>query len=304
MKKLSIFSVSLAAIMTFAFFSSYKGPDKKQSQEEKIETNRYGTIRTVQLPESISFAGEPVPMDNFDAKERLDREMIINVYWPSTALANMKRSGRYFPMIEAILAENGVPQDFKYLAIAESGLKNATSSAGAKGIWQFMSKTAKYYGMVINDEVDERYNIEKATESACKYLKGAHKKFGSWTLAAASYNMGEPRLKRMLKEQHVTSYYDVHLSEETLRYVFRIIAIKEIYSNQEKYGFDLRQEELYKPFEYSILQVDKPIANLNDFAQKYGTNYRMLKLYNPWLKKPYLRNKNKKTYKIKIPKKD
>lgn len=305
MKKLSIFSVSLAAIMTFAFFSSYKGPDEKQSQEEKIESNRYGTIRAVELPESISFAGESVPMDNFDAKERLDREMIINVYWPSTALANMKRSGRYFPMIEAILAEHGVPQDFKYLAIAESGLKNATSSAGAKGIWQFMSKTAKYYGMVIDDEVDERYNIEKATESACKYLKGAHKKFGSWTLAAASYNMGEPRLQRMLEEQHVSSYYDVHLSEETLRYVFRIIAIKEIYSNKEKYGFDLRAEELYKPFDnYSILQVDKPIENLSDFAQKYGTNYRMLKIYNPWLKKPYLRNKSGKIYKIKIPKKD
>ncbi|MGB0862869.1 MAG: lytic transglycosylase domain-containing protein [Saprospiraceae bacterium] len=306
MKKLSIFSVSLAAILTFAFFSSYKGPDEKQNeQEESIQSNRYGTIRPVELPASMSFAGEPLPLDNFDVMERLDREMIINVYWPSTALANMKRAGRYFPMIESILAEHGVPQDFKYLAIAESGLKNATSSAGAKGIWQFMSKTAKYYGMVIDAEVDERYNIEKATESACKYLKGAHKKFGSWTLAAASYNMGEPRLQRMLKEQHVSSYYDVHLSEETLRYVFRIIAIKEIYSNKEKYGFDLRQEDLYKPFDnYSILQVNTPIASLADFAQKYGTTYRKLKLYNPWLKKPYLRNKSRRTYKIKIPKQD
>ena len=303
MKGISIFTVSLAALVTFAFFSSYKQPDKVKddvSKQEKEEAPRY---RSIDIPSSIAFAGESVPLENFDAKERLDREMIINAYWPSIALANMKRAGRYFPVIEPILAEHGIPNDFKYLAVAESGLKHATSPAGAKGVWQFMKKTGVYYGLVIDEEVDERYNVEKATVAACKYLKGAHKKFGSWTLAAASYNMGEPRLKRYLKEQHVDSYYDVHLSEETLRYVFRIIAIKEIYNNKEKYGFELNSEDLYKPLtEYSVLEVKEPVLSLADFATKYGTNYRMLKIYNPWLRKPYLKNKYKKTYKIKIPK--
>jgi len=301
--KVSIFALALAAIVAVAFFGSYKGPEnpnKNPNQNSNIPSANQ-LFRPIALPSSLSFAGESMPLENFDVKERLDREMTINAYWPSISIANMKRAGRYFPQIEAILAENGVPNDFKYLAVAESGMKHATSSAGAKGIWQFMKRTATYYGMVINAEVDERYNVEKATIAACKYLKGAHKKFGSWTLAAASYNMGEPRLAQLLKAQKVSSYYDLHLSEETNRYVFRIAAIKEIYSNQEKYGYDIRPEELYPPHKYAIVKVNTSIPKLADFAQKYGTTYRKLKLYNPWLRKPYLMNKAKKSYKIKIP---
>ncbi len=297
--KISIFALSLAAIVAIAFFGSYKGPDKNNQNANNSNTQQL--IRPIAIPTSLSFAGESMPLENMDVKERLDRELTINAYWPSTAIANMKRAGRYFPEIEAILAENGVPDDFKYLAVAESGMKHATSPAGAKGVWQFMSKTATYYGMVIDSEVDERYNVEKATQAACKYLKGAYKKFGSWTLAAASYNMGEPRLAQLLKAQNVTSYYDLHLSEETNRYVFRIAAIKEIYSNTEKYGYDIRPEELYPPYKYAIVKVNTSIPKLADFAQKYGTTYRMLKLYNPWLRKPYLNNKAKRSYKIKIP---
>ena len=299
MKGVSIFAVSLAAVLAFAFFSSYKGPDVNGASQPE---NQYRLIRPVDLPDNLTLAGERLPMENFDVEERLDREMIINVYWPSTAIANMKRSGRYFPIIEPILAKHGVPDDFKYLAIAESGLKNATSPAGAKGIWQFMKPTALHYGMVVNSEVDERYNIEKATENACKYLKGAYKKFGSWTLAAASYNMGEPRLKKRVRDQKVDSYYDLHLSEETMRYVFRIAAIKEIYSNKERYGFEVNHSDLYPPLDdYSIMKVNYPITSLANFARKYGTTYRKLKIYNPWLRTTYLRNKARKTYKIKIP---
>lgn len=299
MKAISIFTACAGAIVAIAFFGSYKGPETSNQSNNSNNTQRL--IRPIELPSSLTFAGEPLPLDNFDVQERLDREMTINAYWPSIAIANMKRAGRYFPMIERVLAENGIPDDFKYLAVAESGMKHATSPAGAKGIWQFMKRTATHYGMVIDGEVDERYNVEKATEAACKYLKGAYKKFGGWTLAAASYNMGEPKLKQLLNSQKVSSYYDLHLSEETNRYVFRIAAIKEIYSNKEKYGYDIRPEELYPPFKYSIVKVKEPVPSLAKFAQKYGTTYRKLKLYNPWLRKPYLKNKYKRTYKIKIP---
>lgn len=298
MKYVSIFGFVLAAIMTVAFFSSYK---EAEPQKEDKENKTFQTVKPFSTPDYLEFAGEALPMDNFDVKERLDRELIINAYWHSIAIANMKRSGKYFPIIEPILAKNGIPDDFKYLAIAESGLKNATSPAGAKGIWQFMKPTAQHYKLVVDSEVDERYNIEKATEAACKYLKTAYRRFNNWTLAAASYNMGEPRLQRMLKEQGVSSYYDVHLSDETLRYVFRIAAIKEIYSHPEKYGFYLDNSDKYEQMQFTTKKVSSGITSLANFAKENGTTYRKLKIYNPWLRKPYLKNTAKRTYEIKIP---
>jgi hypothetical protein len=300
MKKVSIFSFALVAIVGVAFFSSYKEADSEPAKEEK-ENQTFQTVKPFKTPDYMEFAGEPMPLNNFDVKERLDRELIINAYWHSIAIANMKRSGKYFPIIEPILAKHGVPDDFKYLAIAESGLKNATSPAGAKGIWQFMKPTAQHYKMVVDSEVDERYNVEKATENACKYLKTAYKRFNSWTLAAASYNMGEPRLQRLLKDQGVSSYFDVHLSEETLRYVFRIAAIKEIYSNPEKYGFYLDHSDKYGTMQFTTKTVNYGITSLASFAKENNTTYRKLKIYNPWLRKPYLKNTAKRTYDIKIP---
>lgn len=297
MKSVSIFTLFLCAAMCIAIFGSYK------NTETKNEDTRLQNVKAIKIPSYMEFAGEQLPLDNFDVKERLDKELLVNSYWHSTTMQNMKRTTRYFPIIEPILAQYGVPDDFKYLAVAESGLQNAVSSAGARGIWQFMKPTATYYKLTINEEVDERYNVEMATEAACKYLVGAKKKFGSWTLAAAAYNYGEPRLLKRLQEQKATSYYDLHLNDETSRYVFRIIAMKEIYSHKEKYGFLLDYDDYYPPLgDHYILQVDEPITSLAEFAQKYGTTYRMLKLYNPWLRQPYLRNRAGKTYKIKIPK--
>lgn len=302
MKAVSIFTIALAAVLSVAFFSSYKPTEDGESPASVAkEGQTFQTVKPFRTPDYMEFAGESLPLGNQDVKERLDRELIINAYWHSIAIANMKRSGKYFPVIEPILAANGIPDDFKYLAIAESGLKNATSPAGAKGIWQFMKPTATHYGMVIDSEVDERYNVELATEAACKYLKGAYKKFNSWSLAAASYNMGEPRLKRLLEEQGVDSYYDVHLSEETLRYVFRIAAIKEIYANPEKYGFFLDSSDKYPPMNFTEKTISSSIGNLATFAKENGTTYRKLKLYNPWMMSTSLKNSAGKTYTIKIP---
>lgn len=303
-KAISIFSLGLAAVVVVAFFGSYKKPEaQSNSNAANDPTSTTRMIRPVDLPSNFSFAGEPFPLDNFDVLERFDREMIINVYWPSVAIANMKRAGRYFPIIEPILAEHGIPQDFKYLAVAESNLKNAVSPAGARGVWQFMKGTATQYKLVVDAEVDERYNIEKSTEAACKYLKSAYKKYNSWVLAAASYNMGMGGVSNRLREQKADNYFDLHLNEETSRYVFRIAAIKEIYENKGKYGFEILDSELYPPLnDYSVLQVNYTVNDLAAFAQKYGTTYRMLKIYNPWLRKRYLKNRYKRTYKIKIPK--
>jgi membrane-bound lytic murein transglycosylase D len=298
MKYISIFSMAVAAVITVAFFSSSKKGEPTQGEKEG---QSFQTIKPFKTPDYLDFAGEPLPLNNFDVKERLDLELIINAYGHSNAIVSMKRSGKYFPIIESILAKNGIPDDFKYLAIAESALKNATSSAGAKGIWQFMTPTAEYYGLVINSEVDERYNVELVTEAACKYLKTAYKRFNSWTLAAASYNMGEPILQKRLKEQGVSSYYDVHLTEETLRYVFRIAAIKEIYSHPEKYGFYLDDSDKYEQMQFTTKTISSSIPDLAAFAKENGTTYRKLKIYNPWLLDSHLTNASKHTYTIKIP---
>lgn len=298
-----LFAISLAsavAVFTYLAVTSYKDADPQPDRSAQSSDIR--KVVSPPLPTDLTFAGEAVPVDQEDVYERLDRELIINVYWPSTTLAALKRSGKYFPTIERILAEEGVPEDFKYLAVAESHLKNVISPAGARGVWQFMSRTGKHFGLEINEEVDERYHIEKATRAACQYLKGAHKKFGSWTLAAASYNMGEPRLERYLKEQQVSSYYDVHLSQETLRYVFRIIALKAIFESPNTYGFHLEAEDAYAPQEFAVVTTNEPITSLIDFAIKYGTTYRMLKVYNPWLLDDHLPNSSGKTYEIKVPK--
>jgi len=260
-------------------------------------------IKSVEIPEDLNFAGEQVPLSDPEVIERVDREFLVNTYWQSNALLLMKRAQKYFPIIEPILAKNGIPDDFKYLAVAESGLQNLVSPAGATGFWQIMKNTGREYGLEVNDNVDERYHLEKATEVACKYLNKSKNKFGNWTLAAASYNAGPYGIKKFMDTQKVANYYDLLLGQETGRYVFRILAIKEIVSHPEKYGFKIEKEDLYKTVPTFSVEVDEPVVSFADFAKLYEVNYKVLKRHNPWLREAHLNNKSRKKYTIEIPNK-
>ena len=255
----------------------------------------------VGLPTQIDFAGEKTPLHIVDVRERLDREMVINTNLHSSTTLILKRANRAFPVIEPILKKYGVPDDFKYLAVIESGLANVVSPSGARGVWQFMPLTAKEQGMEVNDFVDERYHLEKSTEAACRYLLDAKNKFGNWTLAAAAYNGGMGGINKQLTNQQVSDYYDVLLTEETSRYVFRILALKEIMLNPGKYGFEIPNEQLYHSIEVKKIEVDSTITDLATFAKEQGINYKILKLHNPWLRDKKLENKSKKSYTIEIP---
>lgn len=249
----------------------------------------------------MDFSGEEVPTFMADVQERLDKEMITNMNYHTNTTLVIKRANKVFPIIEPILAKYGVPDDFKYLAVIESSLVNAVSPAGARGVWQFMPATAKEKGMEISDEVDERYHLEKSTEAACKYLLSAKEKFGSWTLAAASYNGGMNGILKKMEEQGVDNYYDLLLTEETSRYVFRILALKEIMSKSEKYGFSIPNEALYYSIPTKKIVIDTSITDLAKFAKIQGVNYKILKIHNPWLRDKKLTIATGKRYEIEIP---
>ena len=289
----------LVGLEVFTYSSDdYKNED--QSFQEKF--NEDYRIYSLTVPEDLTFCGEEVPVYDKDIYERLDRELLVNTYWQSNSLLYHKRASKWFPIIEPILKENGVPEDFKYLALIESGLMNVVSPAGATGFWQILKTTAQGYDLEVNSYVDERYNIKLATEAACKYLKEAYARHGSWTLAAASYNMGMNGVERQLTRQKVDSYYDLLLNAETSRYVFRIIAAKEIIENPTKYGFHYRFKDLYLPPDTYTLTVDSSISDLAMFASSQGFNYKILKIFNPWLRDTYLTNKSGKRYDIIFPK--
>ncbi|MBC7884416.1 MAG: lytic transglycosylase domain-containing protein [Saprospiraceae bacterium] len=240
-------------------------------------------IMAVNMDKEFDFAGEIVPI-NEDTKERLDRELSINAYWQSTTLLNLKMANKHFPVVERILKENGIPDDFKYLAIAESGLRNVTSSASAKGFWQFMKLAAGETGLVINEDVDERLHLEKSTKAACAYINQMYKRFGTWTNVAGAYNVGPTSFARTLAEQKENSYYNVNINEETSRYIFRIIAIKEIVKNPNDFGYYLEDHHKYQPqSNLKEIKITSSIVSLADFAHQNGMTYRMLKYYNPWL---------------------
>ena len=273
-----------------------------ESPTEKSVADEY-RITAIDIPEDLNFAGEAVPQDDPEIMERIDREFLVNTYWQSNALLLMKRANKYFPIIEPILAKNGIPDDFKYLAVAESGLQNVVSPAGAAGFWQIMKATGKEYGLEVNGNVDERYHLGKATEVAAEYLKKSKERYGSWTLAAASYNAGAGAINKYMGIQQATDYYDLLLGDETGRYVFRIMAIKEILSNPEKYGFELAKEDLYETAPTFTVEVDQPVADFASFAKEYEINYKILKRHNPWLREPHLNNATGKKYTIEIPNK-
>lgn len=251
--------------------------------------------------QDLNLAGEAVPLNDFEVMERVDREVVSNVFRAGPTLMIFKRAARWFPVIEPILKENNVPDDFKYLCIIESELANVVSPAGASGFWQFMKTTAPAYGLEVNEEVDERYHVEKSTLAACKYLNEAYRKFGSWTLAAASYNMGMGGVSSKLAEQQQKTYYDLYLNSETHRYVARILAFKIIFSNPEKFGFNVRNADLYPLIAVREVEVNGPVPSWVDFAKSNGVSYKILKELNPWLRKASLTNSKRKAYKIKLP---
>lgn len=273
-----------------------------ETLEKKI-INDYNVF-ALPIPEYLEFAGEPVPLNEPDIRERFDRELLVNTYWQSNAFLMIKRAHKYFPIIEPLLKKYGLPDDFKYLAVAESGLDNVRSPAGASGFWQFLSSTGKEYGLEINDYVDERYHLEMATKVAAEYLIKSKEKFGSWTLAAAAYNAGNGGVNKQITRQKTDKdYYDILLNDETSRYVFRILAFKEIMSNPKKYGFNYREKDLYNAVPTYKVKVDTAVTNFADFAQHFGINYKILKIHNPWLRDTFLKNGSGKEYFIEIPEK-
>ena len=298
--KFSFFSF-LAVLSFFFFIFSY--PTKKISQDKLHEKqfNEKYNIFAINKPKSLTFCGEALSIKSEDIWERVDKELLKNIYWQSNTMLYIKRANKFFPLIEPILKRNNIPNDFKYLALIESGLEDVVSPSNAAGFWQILPSTAREYGLEVNKSIDERYNLEKATQVACDYLNEAYQKFGSWTMAAASYNKGQNGISRIIEYQGTNNYYNLYLNSETSRYVFRIVVIKEILENPKKYGFIYRQKDLYVMPEYKEIQVDTTISNLARFAKKQGTNYKLLKQLNPWLRTTSMPDKSRRKYILKIP---
>lgn len=294
-----LFVIGVIFISTNLFFThninaaSHVNKDGLFPQEYKIISPK--------IPGTITIFGEGVPLENFEVYERVDREVLVNTYWHSATILAIKRANRWFPIIEPILKQNNIPDDFKYLAVVESNLENVVSPAGATGFWQFIKSAASQYGLVVNDEVDERYDVVKSTEAACKYLKTAYAIFGNWTMSASSYNAGMSGIDKWSGLQQTKNYWNLVLGAETSRYVPRIIAMKLIMENPSAYGYDLNEEDLYKPIKYKEALLDSSVNDFANFANSLGINYKTLKLYNPWLRDTKLKVKNGVTYKIKIP---
>lgn len=297
LSSMNVFVVILALAYLFISFTNSKLDDKTYKNEF---INKYAVFSIIK-PKNVDFAGEKVDVNSNNLWERFDKELLKNTYWQSNTMLYIKRANKYFTVIEPILKKNNIPEDFKYLAVIESGLENVTSPSGAKGFWQFLKSTAKEYNLEVNYAVDERYNLEKSTQAACDYLNEAFKKFNSWTLAAAAFNMGMNGLQRALDNQKVENYYDLHLNSETSRYVFRILAVKEILQNPQKYGFVIRKQDMYFTEKYYVVEIDSTVHNLYEFCENYSINYQQLKKYNPWLLTSKLPDESRKKYFLKIP---
>jgi hypothetical protein len=307
MKKILI-GISIAAICIVSAGAIQSQQMKTMQEITKVDSKEGGFVKdykvySYNLPADLNFAGEKVPVKSPDIMERADREFLVNTYWQSNGILLIKRAEKYFPTIEKILKEEGVPDDFKYLSVIESGLQNVVSPAGARGFWQIMPQTGKELDLEVNDNVDERYHLEKSTRAACKYLKDSKEKLGSWTLAAAAYNAGNAGISRQLDRQQVSEYYDLLLGEETGRYMFRIIAMKEIMSDPKSFGFNVEQEHKYTHIPTEAEVVDYEIDDLAAFAKARNINYKILKIHNPWLRESNLNNKSKKRYEFEIPEK-
>jgi hypothetical protein len=311
---MGICAMLLASHLVLAqqFNPRYVGPDKitatekpKSSAGETIVITQSMPLRvtTPDVPKSFELFGEKMPLEIWDIRERFDRELLVNTYMQGSTSYIIKLMARWLPNIEARLKANNVPDDFKYLCIAESALQNQISKAGAVGFWQFMSGTAPQYGLYIDHEVDERYNPEKATDAACKYLTDAYNKFGNWTAAAASYNCGMGGFNSAMTKQGESSFYNLMLPEETMRYIFRIAALKQILSNPKAAGFLLNDDDVYKPLNVERMTISYGIGDLVQFAKNKGTNYKTIKMLNPWLRNNSFMNAKQREYTLLLPSK-
>ncbi len=291
------------ALFTLFLFAQFSFKNESNSKEEgKRENLAKNSWSAPALPQAISFAGEQVPMDRWDIQEKFDRELLRNYYSQGTILYLIKSANKHFPVISARLKAQGVPDDFKYLCIAESMMESwAVSSAGAVGYWQFMPKTAPGYGLTVNSQVDFRKDLERSTDAAAKYLKQAYNKFGSWTAAAASFNCGMGGYNSQASFQGTKNYYDLMLPEETNKYIFRILTFKYLLENHESLGYLVEDDEKYQPSKYRTVQVTSNISNLAQFARQHGTSYKILRLMNPWIKGRALHASASKPYTIKLP---
>lgn len=299
---------TLAILFAYISFNEIRrGSSPGRISDESVASFQYeagngpSPAISLDVPNEMTFAGEPVPLDVSDVYERLDKELQINTYFHSNTIFLIKRANRWLPQIQKILEENDVPEDFKYLPLIESGLLNDISPKNAVGYWQILKAAGKENGLEITDEVDERYDPLKATVAACKYLKQAYRKFGNWTIVAASYNRGMGGMERAIENQQVDSYYDLYLNEETSRYVFRILAIKEIVENPLKYGFRVSPQHLYQEESLRYVKVDESIRDLVTFAKAHNTNYKLLKRHNPWLRDDRLTVRKGREYRVAIP---
>lgn len=293
-------------LLSGVLFTSYQIYNTEGADDPSLGKKENETIQKITappIPDKLFFAEEEVPLHNFDVRESFDQELMVNTYFHSQTMRFLKLAPRYFDIIEPLLKRDSIPDDFKYLALAESGFNpKAISPAGAVGIWQLMKGTAWELGLEVNSEIDERYHIEKSTEAACKYLHESYKKYGNWATVAASYNAGRRGIDRQVERQNEEHYYELLLNEETSRYVFRIMALKTILDDPEAYGFFLSKDDIYPSVPVKIVKVNGKVDSFADFAEEHGINYKILKYFNPWLREAYLINPNGKTYEIKIPK--
>lgn len=295
------FFVLLVGILAIGIFAYFMPPDQEQDKLYYESFVRHNKAHALILPDTLTFAKEKVPMDEYFVRESLDRELLVNTYWHSNTILLLKRAERYFPLIEPILRKNNIPDDFKFVALIESGLLNVISPSNAAGFWQFLDNTGKQYGLEVTEEVDERYHLEKATEAAAKYFRSSWNKYNNWTLAAASYNAGAGRISRETSRQGVNDFYNLYLNQETSRYIFRILAMKMIFENPTHYGFYLRKRDLYQAIPTNSVSVSTSLPDLIKFAKDNKTNYRILKEFNPWLRSDKLTVPAGKTYIIKLP---
>ncbi len=305
MMKTRVFGAIFIALLTIVVLLTTCGLKIKEVQPDRDGGGQEScrcVFTSPPMPDSLSFMQEVVPLDRFEVYENLEREILVNANFHSQTIRLIKLAPRYFSIIDPILESEGVPSDFRYLAVAESNLNpKAYSPSGAAGIWQFMKGTAAEYGLEVNVEVDERYHIEKATRAACKYLKEGYLKYGSWSLVAAAYNAGHGAIEKQMERQGACNYYDLLLAEETERYVFRILSLKLILEDPARYGFQIAEKEKYPLLKTRKVEVTGPISDWAAFAREYGITYKTLKYYNPWLRETVLANKNGKSYFIEIP---
>lgn len=302
MKYAFLFLVFISFLLPSCSDNSLKDGDEVEDKKMALTNSESRNVFVVPVvPDSVEFAGEWISLIDSDLKERFDRELIVNNFWHSNTILYLKRANRWFPVMSKILKEEGIPQDMLYLAVIESGLTQATSPSGARGFWQFMESTAREYNLRVDNQVDERLNVEKSTRAACKYLKNAYEKFNSWTLTAASYNMGKSGIQSNLDRQGVDSYFDLSLNLETARYVFRILAVKEIMNNPNKFGFKIQPHQLYPPYKTRKVKIENSIENLYEWSVEHGITIKILRKLNPWIRGSELTLISNQTIELDLP---